>query len=146
MCTNHHHQLCAHANLLRFLESLSARVHPTPIDIDSLSDLFQEFYVRASSQIDTHIAALSTRLSRQGSATSLASRSSTFPRNARKPSESMAEQQMLTVTEVADRKKARRQLEVKRTALEEAVERAICEKVGLNLLRYLPCQEKLIGF
>ncbi|KAF4546728.1 Vps9 domain protein [Lasiodiplodia theobromae] len=114
----------------RFIESLSARVHPSPIGIDSLSDLFQEFYVRAASQIDTHIAALSTRLSRQGSTTSLASRTSTGSRNARKTSESGQEQQMLTVSEISDRKKARRLLELKRTALEEAVERAVCEKLS----------------
>lgn len=126
--------------LSRFLESLSARVHPTPISIDTLSELFQEFYVRAASQIDTHIAALSTRLSRQGSATSLASRTSTNSRNARKTSDSTLEQQMLTVSEVADRKKARRLLELKRTALEEAVERAVCEKVGLVVCKHsCPC-------
>lgn len=120
----------------RFLESLSARVHPTPISIDTLSELFQEFYVRAASQIDTHIAALSTRLSRQGSATSLASRTSTNSRNARKTSDSTLEQQMLTVSEVADRKKARRLLELKRTALEEAVERAVCEKIYSRIWRH----------
>ncbi|GME38800.1 Vacuolar sorting protein 9 [Neofusicoccum parvum] len=120
----------------RFLESLSARVHPTPISVDSLSDLFQEFYVRAASQIDTHIAALSTRLSRQGSTTSLASRTSTSSRNARKTSDSALEQQMLTVSEVADRKKARRMLELKRVALEEAVERAVCEKIYSRIWRH----------
>jgi len=36
---------------------------------------------------------------------------------------------MLTASEVADRKRARRMLELKRLALEEAVERAACEKV-----------------
>lgn len=41
------------------------------------------------------------------------------------------EQQMLTATEVADRKRARKLLEVKRVALEEAVERAVCEKVNV---------------
>lgn len=39
------------------------------------------------------------------------------------------EQQMLTATEVTDRKKARKLLDVKKVALEEAVERAVCEKV-----------------
>ncbi|KAL0265382.1 hypothetical protein SLS55_001348 [Diplodia seriata] len=120
----------------RFLESLSARVHPSPIDIDSLANLFQEFYVRAGSQIDTHIAALSTRLSRQGSTTSLASRTSAASRNARKTSDSGQEQQMLTVSEISDRKKARRLLELKRTALEEAVERAVCEKIYPRIWRH----------
>lgn len=104
----------------RFLESLSARVHPTPLSIDALSEMFQDFYRRAETHIATHIAALSSQLSRAQSASSLASR---------KQSPDKAEQQLLTVSEIADRKKARRLLEIKRVALEEAVERAVCEKV-----------------
>jgi hypothetical protein len=37
--------------------------------------------------------------------------------------------EMLTASEVAERKKARRLLELKRLALEEAVEKAVCEKI-----------------
>ncbi|KAK7534038.1 uncharacterized protein J3D65DRAFT_669738 [Phyllosticta citribraziliensis] len=110
-----------------FLESLSARVHPTPIAINALAELFQDFYVRAYSSIDTHIAALSTRISRHGSTTSLSSKIS------RKAG---PEQQMLTPTEIADRRKARKLLELKRTALEEAVERAVCEKVYSRIWRH----------
>lgn len=47
-----------------------------------------------------------------------------------------SEQQMLSATEMADRKKARRLLEVKRTSLEEAVERAVCEKVYDRIWRH----------
>ena len=43
---------------------------------------------------------------------------------------------MLSATEMADRKKARRLLEVKRTSLEEAVERAVCEKVYERIWRH----------
>jgi hypothetical protein len=43
---------------------------------------------------------------------------------------------MLSVTEMSDRKKARRLLEVKRAALEEAVERAVCEKVYDRIWRH----------
>ncbi|KAK7512634.1 uncharacterized protein IWZ02DRAFT_462205 [Phyllosticta citriasiana] len=111
-----------------FLESLSARVHPTPIAINALAELFQDFYIRAYSSIDTHIAALSTRISRHGSTTSLSSKSS---RKTGGP-----EQQMLTPTEIADRRKARKLLELKRTALEEAVERAVCEKVYSRIWRH----------
>lgn len=47
---------------------------------------------------------------------------------------------MLTPTEIADRRKARKLLELKRSALEEAVERAVCEKVGIPMLLVrLPC-------
>jgi hypothetical protein len=43
---------------------------------------------------------------------------------------------MLTAAEIVDRKKARRLLEVKRVALEEAVERAVCEKVYDRIWRH----------
>jgi hypothetical protein len=43
---------------------------------------------------------------------------------------------MLSATEMSDRKKARRLLEVKRAALEEAVERAVCEKVYDRIWRH----------
>ena len=43
---------------------------------------------------------------------------------------------MLTASEIFDRKKARRLLELKRIALEEAVERAICEKVYERIWRH----------
>lgn len=124
----------------RFLESLSARVHPTPLTADSLSNLFQDFYERASQHIATHIASLSSRIGREkspapsissrGSGTNLKGRSragSGALRNESSPSNSGGE--MLTASEVSDRKKARRLLELKRVALEEAVERAVCEKV-----------------
>ncbi|PSN67527.1 hypothetical protein BS50DRAFT_493073 [Corynespora cassiicola Philippines] len=119
----------------RFLESLNAKVHPQPLSADSLSELFQDFYIRASAKINTHIASLSARIGsdttpKKGSAAS--SRAGSI----RTGSENTGEQQMLTVTEVQDRKKARRQLEVKRGALEEAVERAVCEKVYHKIYRH----------
>lgn len=43
---------------------------------------------------------------------------------------------MLTVTEVVDRKKARRLLEIKRAAIEEAVERTVCERVYDRIYRH----------
>ena len=43
---------------------------------------------------------------------------------------------MLTASEVSDRRKARRLLELKRLALEEAVERAVCEKVYDRLFKH----------
>ncbi|KAF2144935.1 uncharacterized protein K452DRAFT_324751 [Aplosporella prunicola CBS 121167] len=119
----------------RFLDSLSARVHPTPLSIEQLSEMFQDFYVRASAQIDTHIAALSTRLSRQQSSTSMSTRSSRSSlRKASDPGRS--DQQMLTASEISDRKKARRLLEHKRVALEETVERSVCEKVYEKIWRH----------
>ncbi|KAF2203391.1 hypothetical protein GQ43DRAFT_390103 [Delitschia confertaspora ATCC 74209] len=127
----------------RFLESLSAKVHPSPLSADALSDLFQDFYTRASSHVSTHIATLAYRLSRQASTATVikphtaSTRANTLPLVSRKASDDSGnEQQMLTASEVADRKKARRLLEVKRTALEEAVERAVCEKVYDKIWRH----------
>lgn len=122
----------------RFLESLTAKVHPTPLSADALAELFQEFYVRAYAKINTHIATLSARLTsenyvanaRKGAAPS------SKPASIRKGSDQSGEQQMLSATEMADRKKARKALEVKRLALEEAVERAVCEKVYERIWRH----------
>jgi hypothetical protein len=43
---------------------------------------------------------------------------------------------MLSASEMADRKKARKSLETKRLALQEAVERAVCEKVYARIWRH----------
>ncbi|KAF2000039.1 hypothetical protein P154DRAFT_207280 [Amniculicola lignicola CBS 123094] len=120
----------------RFLESLSAKVHPSPLSADSLSDMFQDFYTRASSHISTHIATLSSRISRDNSASTSSKRGSSASGSLRKGSENGGEQQMLTASELVDRKKARKMLEVKRAALEEAVERAVCEKVYERIWRH----------
>ncbi|KAK7191126.1 hypothetical protein DPSP01_008858 [Paraphaeosphaeria sporulosa] len=117
----------------RFLESLSAKVHPSPLSADRLSDLFQDFYSRASTKINTHIATLSARLT---SDTYKKSAASSRPGSIRSVSGESGEQQMLSASEMADRKKARRLLEVKRASLEEAVERAVCEKVYERIWRH----------
>ncbi|KAF2444801.1 hypothetical protein P171DRAFT_359320 [Karstenula rhodostoma CBS 690.94] len=117
----------------RFLESLSAKVHPSPLSADHLSDLFQDFYTRASTKINTHIATLSARLT---SDTYKKTSASSRPGSIRSASGESGEQQMLSASEMADRKKARRVLEVKRASLEEAVERAVCEKVYERIWRH----------
>lgn len=122
----------------RFLESLSAKVHPSPPTADSLSDLFQDFYTRASAKINTHIATLSARLTSETfiSQANKSSAPSSRAGSIRKDSESNAEQQMLSASEMSDRKKARKSLEAKRASLEEAVERAVCEKVYDRIWRH----------
>ncbi|KAG9651810.1 hypothetical protein KCU95_g7786, partial [Aureobasidium melanogenum] len=128
----------------RFLKSLSARTHANPLNIDTISDLFQDFYEQAESHISTHIATLSTRLSREKSPSrSAATKALGGALRARKQSieqttstNGQGEQQMLTASEVADRRKARKDLEIKRLALEEAVERAVCEKVYDRIYRH----------
>jgi hypothetical protein len=122
----------------RFLESLSAKVHPTPLNADNLSELFQDFYERAASHISTHIATLASRIGRGPSAQQSAAkglfkgRSRSGSGATRGSSDDLVGSgggEMLTATEVADRKRARRLLEMQRYALEEAVERGVCERV-----------------
>lgn len=108
-------------------------MHPSPLSADALSELFQEFYNRASAKINTHIATLSARLT---SDTYKKTAASSRPASIRSGSDPAGEQQMLSATEMVDRKKARRLLEVKRAALEEAVERAVCEKVYYRIWRH----------
>ncbi|KAI5239101.1 hypothetical protein E4T42_08789 [Aureobasidium subglaciale] len=128
----------------RFFKSLSVKTHANPLNIDTISELFQDFYEQAESHISTHIATLSTRLSREKSPSrSAATKALGNTLKGRKQSAEQAvspngqgEQQMLTASEVADRRKARRDLEIKRLALEEAVERAVCEKVYDRIYRH----------
>ncbi|KAF2761371.1 hypothetical protein EJ05DRAFT_536155 [Pseudovirgaria hyperparasitica] len=119
--------------LERFLESLTAKVHPTPLSVDTLSDMFQEFYTRASSQIGTHIAALASRIGRETRSSSGDVIVGSHPKMTRTSSSGS---EMLTPSEVTDRRKARRQLELKRVALEEAVERVVCSKLYEKLWRH----------
>lgn len=122
----------------RFLESLSAKVHPTPWTADQLSAHFQDFYERAATHVHTHIANLASRIGRSTPPASSASsssrkqigRSRAGSGATKSSSDDLAgHAEMLTASEVADRKKARRLLEHKRVALEEAVERGVCERV-----------------
>lgn len=131
-----------------FLESLGAKVHPTPLSIEQLSDLFQDFYEHAQTKIDDHIALLAQRypgsssqtpsvksassaLSKGGGRRTLRSSMRASPRG-----DSGEHQQMLTPTEVQYRRKARKQLEVRRRALEELVEKEVCERVYSRVWRH----------
>ncbi|KAK6432592.1 hypothetical protein LTR95_011242 [Oleoguttula sp. CCFEE 5521] len=119
----------------RFLESLSAKVHPAPLSADVLSDMFQDFYERAASQISTHIAILTARIGRRRDDDITTSRTGKTRARAGSGAKrggspaSLSGGEMLTPSEVSQRKKARRALELKRLALEEAVERSVCEKM-----------------
>ncbi|KAI9895010.1 MAG: hypothetical protein M1814_000232 [Vezdaea aestivalis] len=134
----------------RFINSLTAKTQPTPPSIDRLSALFQDFYVKSSAHITTHVSTLSTRQYR-GHATSSAqaTRKSSHPlRVSSSPSSissdgsrpstarSASEQQLLSPVEIAERRKARKQLEEKSTTLEEAVERRACEKIYSRIWRH----------
>lgn len=133
------------ANLFyaRFIESLSAKVHSTPPSIEKLSEIFQDFYVKAESHIAIHISALSARQS-----PSTSSKASSVARNGKRLRATSSgdtlgslngvapEQQMLTPQEISDRRRARRLLDRKRTALEEAVERRVCQRVYNRIWRH----------
>ena len=118
----------------RFIESLSARTWSEPPNIDQLSDIFQEFYVKAASHISTHISNLLRQLNQDGKP--VPSRKSTKASMNGGEQDAAGLQQMLTVDEVAARKKARKLLEYKRVLLEEAVEKRACEKVYNKLWRH----------
>lgn len=133
----------------RFIESLGARVHNTPPSIEKLSNIFQDFYIKASSHVSTHIQALSTRQSREASPTpSFFYKSSGTSKDGKRtrsipskdtldPFEKPApEQRMLTPNEISERRKARRLLEQKGVALEEAVEKRVCERVYSRIWRH----------
>lgn len=131
----------------RFIESLTAKIHHTPPSIDRLSEIFQDFYVKAASLISTHISALSSRQYREASPISAVSSKNPI-KDARRlrsvsskdPAEYLEkpapEQQMLTPQEISDRRKARRLLEQKGVALEEAVEKRVCERVYSRIWRH----------
>ncbi|PHH60845.1 hypothetical protein CDD82_2223 [Ophiocordyceps australis] len=134
-----------------FLDSLDAKVHPTPPNIERLSQLFQEFYTLAASHIATHTNALATRQSREASAppassissaaSRLRSKASAFGSRDRWPRHDI-DQQMITADELASRKRARKALESKRVLLEEAVERRLCQGIYDRIYRHRSTQDE----
>ncbi|KIW91740.1 uncharacterized protein Z519_07708 [Cladophialophora bantiana CBS 173.52] len=126
----------------RFIESLSAKIYNEPPTIDQLSELFQEFYARASGAISIHISALKSRLNRDHSPNPSKPSSRSRPLQNKPSSDSLAPldqrggSQMLTASEVTERRKQRRLLEYKRIVLEEAVEKRVCEKVYDKIWRH----------
>lgn len=137
-----------------FIDSLSAKIHPTPPSVDKLSGLFQDFYAVAANHINTHISTLSSRQHRASSpAPSVSSLSSTASKirakatsmNKERPKlieRRESEQQMLTSEEINERKRARKALEHKRVALEEAIERRVCEGVYDRIWRHRSSQDE----
>ncbi|OTB20164.1 hypothetical protein K445DRAFT_17452 [Daldinia sp. EC12] len=137
-----------------FIDSLSAKVHPSPPNIDNLSRLFQDFYHVAASHIRTHIDSLATRQMRETSPTQsnysksspaslLRAKAASFSnRDKTKETPIKGEQQMLTAEEFADRKRAKKALEQKRILLEEAVERRLCEGIYDRIYRHRSTQDE----
>ena len=151
-------KLALHTDTLRarFIESLSAKIYNTPPSIEKLSEIFQEFYAKAESHIAIHINALSSRQSRRASpipstsfkASSVAKdgkrlRASSSGDTLGSLSGTAPEQQMLTPQEISDRRKARRLLDRKKNALEEAVERRVCQRVYNRIWRHRASLDEL---
>lgn len=119
-----------------FVSSLSAKVHSSPPTIDNISSLFQDFYTRAESLIGTHISALASRINRdtsprpppKGSRAGFQQKKGTRD-GQNDPEKDASGRQMLTASEVAEKRKARKFLSQKHVALEEAVERRACESI-----------------
>lgn len=120
-------------HVCRFVYSLSAKVYTTPPSIDKISDMFQEFYDRAETHIATHISTLASRLNREAPPASSKSVKGGTTAGTEKV---LVDHQMLTVSEVAEKRKARKLLAYKRVALEEAVERRACESIYDKIWRH----------
>ncbi|WYZ40642.1 hypothetical protein EsH8_IV_000983 [Colletotrichum jinshuiense] len=138
-----------------FIESLTTRTHPTPLTIDDVSQLFQDFYQVASTHVNTHISALLSRHNREASpAPSTSSKVSTATRLRAKAAsigskdkpkvlpKPEPEQQMITAEELANKKKARKAIEAKRGIIEEAVERRLCEGIYNKIYRHKSTQDE----
>jgi len=142
-----------------FIDQLTAKVHPTPPNIESLSSRFQDFYATAASHIQTHVDSLASRRRRDGSPTptnssrasaasllraKAASLSSKDKAKAAAPTLARqgSDQQMLTADEYADRRKARKAMEQERLLLEEAVERRLCEGIYDKIYRHHTTQDE----
>ncbi|TQN67075.1 Vacuolar protein sorting-associated protein 9b, partial [Colletotrichum shisoi] len=138
-----------------FVESLTTKTYPTPLTLDKVSELFQDFYQVASTHVNTHVSSLISRHNRDASpAPSASSKVSTASRlrakaaslgNKDKPkvlSKPEAEQQMITAEELANKKKARKAIEAKRGIIEEAVERRLCEGIYHKIYRHKSTQDE----
>lgn len=141
-----------------FIDSLAAKkIYKTPPSIERLSELFQTFYAKASTNIATHIgaSALATKRSRDPSpASSISSATSRFrnrPSAASRSSSSISvsdqlkveqEQQMVTQDELADIKQSRKARDVTQHMLEEAVERRVCEGIYDRIYRHKSTQDE----
>lgn len=116
----------------RFIESLSSPLFSGPPSIDQIAELFQSFYVTAAERIATHITTLRLKLERDSSSSA---RAGTRLIGVKKSSDSLgttgqdANQQMLTASEVAEKRRQRRLLDYKKVLLEEAVEKRACESI-----------------
>ena len=121
---------------------MGTKAFSEPPTIDQIAELFQEFYLRASSSISIHIASLRSKLNREASPPPAKAGVRSRTISGKKSSDSLAppgsdgSQQMLTASEVTERRKQRKMLDYKKLLLEEAVERRACEKIYDKIWRH----------
>ncbi|RAL60149.1 hypothetical protein DID88_000774 [Monilinia fructigena] len=117
-----------------FIDSLSAKIHPTPPSVGQIIGAFFKI----------------SMLSPAPSVSSLSSTASKFRAKAASMNKERpkvierreSEQQMLTSEEINERKHARKALEHKRVALEEAIERRVCEGIYDRIWRHRSSQDE----
>ncbi|KAK6497331.1 hypothetical protein TWF481_011745 [Arthrobotrys musiformis] len=103
----------------RFIESLSAKVHPAPVSIDLLSTMFQDFYEKTSTAISTHVSKLYNSHDSQAS-----------------------DQPLVSMSEIVQRKRDRKRGDTLRVTLQEMVEKRVTEAVFHKIWRHYSAEDE----
>ncbi|KAF3081485.1 hypothetical protein TWF569_001814 [Orbilia oligospora] len=102
-----------------FIESLSAKIHPAPVSIDLLSTMFQDFYETMTTPISAHVSKLFSSHDSQAS-----------------------DQPLVSMSEIAQRKKDRKRRETLQVALQEMVEKRVTEAVFDRIWRHYGTEDE----
>ncbi|KAF8250901.1 hypothetical protein K440DRAFT_616542 [Wilcoxina mikolae CBS 423.85] len=102
----------------RFINSLTKPIHPAPLTVTQLSEMFQQFYGTATQAISKHVT------------------NSFLSLSSKKPSPRTPTTQMLSKAEMVQKKRDRKLLEVKQIALEEGMEKYVTESLYDKLWRH----------
>ncbi|KAI5820551.1 hypothetical protein BZA77DRAFT_274165 [Pyronema omphalodes] len=102
----------------RFITSLTKPIHPAPLTISQLSDMFQQFYGAASQAINKHVSQSFLSIS------------------SKRPRTKVPNTQMLSKAEIVQKKRDRKMLQVKQIALEEAIEKRVTDALYDKLWRH----------
>ncbi|KAF3308595.1 hypothetical protein TWF173_001063 [Orbilia oligospora] len=102
-----------------FIESLSAKIHPAPVSIDFLSTMFQDFYETITTPISVHVSKLFSSHDSQAS-----------------------DQLLVSMSEIAQRKKDRKRRNTLQVALQEMVEKRVTEAVFDRIWRHYGAEDE----
>ncbi|KAK6505900.1 hypothetical protein TWF506_010834 [Arthrobotrys conoides] len=102
-----------------FIESLSAKVHPAPVSIDLLSAMFQDFYETTATAISAHVSKLFDLHDAQA-----------------------PDQPLVSMNEIAQRKRDRKRIDTLRVALQEMVEKRVTEAVFDKIWRHYGAEDE----